>query len=88
MVAPKHRSRSLRRVSVKTPGGKTVVHYRRRKPSPAKCRTCGVVLKGTPRALPSKMKNMSKTTKRPERPYGGVLCSKCMRSKFKASTRA
>ncbi|MBT4823708.1 50S ribosomal protein L34e [Candidatus Woesearchaeota archaeon] len=87
MVAPKYRSRSLRRLSVRTPGGKTVTHYKRRNPSPAKCRDCGVVLKGIPRVLPSKMKNLPKTAKRPERPYGGVLCSKCMRGKFKASAR-
>ena len=78
MPAPRHRSRSLRRVYVKTPGGKTVVHYRRRKPAKAKC-VCGAVLKGIPRERPYLMQNMSKSKKRSERPYGGNLCSKCTR---------
>jgi large subunit ribosomal protein L34e len=67
---------------VKTPGGRTVTHYKRRKPKSAKCGKCGAVLKGVPRELPSKMRKVSKTAKRPERPYAGVLCSRCMRAKF------
>ena len=62
-----------------TPGGKNKIHYRKRKPSKAKCGRCGAVLKGVPRERPFKMQNMPKTKKRPERPYGGVLCSRCMR---------
>lgn len=72
------RSRTFRRVFVKTPT-KTVVHYRKRKPSKAKCANCGVVLAGVARERPRKMQNMPKTKKRPERPFGGVLCSKCAR---------
>lgn len=79
MPAPRQRSRSLRRVYRKTPGGRTVVHYRRMKPSKAKCSKCGKLLKGVPRERPYKMRKMTKTKKRPERPYGGVLCSRCMR---------
>lgn len=74
-----YRSRTFRRVFVKTPGGRTVLRYRRRKPSKAQCAGCGKVLLGVPREHPSKMKNMPKTAKRPERPYGGVLCSACTR---------
>ena len=87
MVSPKHRSRSLRKIFVKTPGSKVTVHYRKRKPSKAKCGSCGSVLKGVPRELPAKMKNMPKTQKRPERPFGGVLCSKCVKVKFKSAAR-
>lgn len=78
MPAPRYRSRSLRRVYVKTPGGRVVVHYRKRKPKIAHC-SCGAPLKGVVRERPYKMRNMPKTKKRPERPYGGILCSKCMR---------
>jgi large subunit ribosomal protein L34e len=87
MVAPKHRSGTKRKVFVKTPGGKTITQYRRRKPSKAKCGSCGALLSGVPRELPCKMATMSKTEKRPERPFGGVLCSKCMRVKFKTEAR-
>ena len=87
MPAGKHRSRTYRRVFVKTPGGKTALHYRRRKPNKAKCGSCGKSLLGVPRELPTKMKNISKAKKRPERPYGGVLCTKCMRVLFKNKAR-
>ena len=61
MVEGKRKSRTLRRVFVRTPGGRTVVHYRKRKPSKAKCGVCGAILKGVPRGRPYKMKNMPKT---------------------------
>ena len=60
-----YRTRSLRKVYVKTPGGKTTVHHRKRKPSKAKCGKCKALLKGVPRERPYKMQNMSKTQKRP-----------------------
>ena len=44
-------------------------------------------LSGVPRERPAKMANMPKTLKRPERPYGGVLCSKCTRELLKERTR-
>jgi len=37
------------------------------------------VLPGMPKARPIKMQNVSKSSKRPERPYAGILCSACMR---------
>ena len=48
---------------------------------------CKAILKGVPRERPYKMRTMAKTKKRPERPYGGVLCSKCMREIFKEKAR-
>ena len=84
MVEGRFKSRTFRRTHVRTPGGKTVLRFDKRKPSIAKCGACGAELKGIPRELPYKMHNMPKTMKRPERPYGGVLCSKCMREKIKS----
>ena len=82
MPAPRLRSRSLRKIFRKVSGGRTSVHFKKRKPKVAKCGSCGAVLKGVPRALPFKMRSMTKTKKRPERPFGGVLCSKCMRKEI------
>jgi large subunit ribosomal protein L34e len=87
MPAPSRRSRSLRKVHRKVPGGRTVVHYKKKKPGKAKCGRCGAALKGVPRERPYKMRKLCKTKKRPERPYGGVLCSKCMRELFKEKAR-
>ena len=79
MPAPRLRSRSLRKIFTKVSGGRTVVHYKKRKPKAARCGSCGTLLKGIPREFPFRMRKMATTKKRPERPYGGVLCSKCMR---------
>ncbi|MBI2652439.1 50S ribosomal protein L34e [Candidatus Woesearchaeota archaeon] len=82
MPAPRLRSRSLRKVFRKVPSGRVSIHYKKRKPKAARCGNCGATLKGVPRELPYKMRSMAKTKKRPERPFGGVLCSKCMRQKI------
>jgi large subunit ribosomal protein L34e len=81
MPAPILKSRSLRKVYVKTPGGRTVTHYRFRKPKPAVCASCGAVLKGTPNKRPIKMKQLPKSKKRPSRLYSN-LCSRCSRKKI------
>ena len=86
MVSGKHKSRSMRKVFVRTPGSRTTVHYKSRKPSKAVC-VCGAPLKGVPNLIPSKMGKLSKSQKKPERPYGGNLCSRCMRIVLKEKTR-
>jgi len=88
MVRRALRSRSLRRVKVKTPGGNVVTHFKKSKPKAAHCASCGDVLKGVPRERPVKMQNMAKTKKRPERPFGGVLCSRCSREVFREKAKS
>jgi large subunit ribosomal protein L34e len=58
-----------------------------RKPSNAKCGVCGAILSGVPRERPYKMQKLPKTKKRPERPFGGVLCSACSRRKIMVLAR-
>ena len=87
MAEAKIKSRTFRRIKVKLPGNRVTVHYRKRKPRQAICADCGAVLHGVPRERPYKMRNMPKTKKRPERPYGGVLCSACTRRKIIAKAR-
>ena len=82
MPRPSHRSRSMVRKPVRTPNGTRKTHYIKRKPQKAKCAGCGSVLSGVPRERPYKMRTMPKSSKRPERPYGGKLCSRCTRSKI------
>jgi len=81
------KSRTFRRIFTKLPGGSTVLRYFRRKPSVAHCGQCGVELKGIPRGNAKDIAKLAKTEKRPERPFGGVLCSKCMRDVIKYETR-
>jgi len=71
------KSRTFRRVFVKTPKG-VKIDYKKRKPSKKLCPSCGSVLKGVLIERISKNK-VAKTKKRPERAFGGVLCSSCAR---------
>ncbi|HLD05448.1 MAG TPA: 50S ribosomal protein L34e [Candidatus Nanoarchaeia archaeon] len=79
MPAPRHKTSRFRKIHVRVPGGSTHVHYRERNPRLGHCAQCGGTLKGVPRVKATAMKRMPKTQKRPERPYGGMLCSPCMR---------
>ncbi len=81
MTYGRFKSRTFRRIFRRTPGGRTVLRYERRKPSKAQCAGCGKELKAVPRLLDYKMKG-AKTKKRPQRPYGGFFCSKCARRKI------
>ncbi|MEE9525234.1 MAG: 50S ribosomal protein L34e [Candidatus Woesearchaeota archaeon] len=76
------KSRSKKLKYVKTPGGRTVTHYKAKKTGKAKCAGCGKVLPGTANKSVSKMKNLPKTKKRPTRLFGGYLCSSCTRKKL------
>ncbi|MCR8472720.1 MAG: 50S ribosomal protein L34e [Candidatus Korarchaeota archaeon] len=74
MPAPRYRSRSLRRRNIRTPGGRLVVHYKKKIKGKAHCAICGKELSGVPREA----KEHPKSSRRPERPYGGFLCSSCL----------
>jgi large subunit ribosomal protein L34e len=77
------RSRTLRRIHVKL-ASRTKLVYAKRAPSKPHCGTCGAVLHGVARGRVYQIAKLSKTEKRPDRPYGGNLCSKCMRLKIKS----
>ena len=84
----RYRSRSYKRIFKKTPGGRTVTHYRRKKPSKHVCAGCGKPLHGVPRGRPYEVRKLSKSKKRPNRPYGGYYCSSCARKVFKKEARS
>merc|ERR1712157_249373 len=67
-----------RRVS-KTPGGKLVYLYTKKQGTTPKCGDCKCKLRGVKSVRPSKMKNLSKTKKHVSRPYGGSICSGCVK---------
>lgn len=65
---------------VKTPGGRLVwrpVDFKRGK---ARCAWCHQELHGIPSLPKAKIRKIAKSSKRPERPYGGYICSKCLKS--------
>ena len=71
----------------RTPGGETRIRIERSIPKKHHCALCGRVLNGVIRGRPSFVRKFSKTEKRPERPYGGVLCAKCYREVLKLRIR-
>ncbi|MEK6903743.1 MAG: 50S ribosomal protein L34e [Nanoarchaeota archaeon] len=79
MTVQQRRSRSFRKVHKKLPGGRVVVQYRERRLGKAHCAWCGKTLIGVPQERPPEMKQIPRSQRRPERPYGGVLCSPCLR---------
>ena len=85
-MEPFKRSRSLRRVKVKTKKGNTI-HYKRRKGGKAKCANCRNPLSGTVHKKPIELSRIAKSKKRPERPFGGVLCAKCTTELIKERAR-
>ena len=81
------KSGRLRKIFVKTPGGRTTIQYKERKPSKAHCASCGKVLAGVPQGNSSAIRKVPRSARRPERPYGGIFCSACTRLQLKAKAR-
>ena len=69
------RTRSRKRVSVRTPGGRVVIHYRDEKPDYPHCAICGEKLRGIPREKP---RRLTRTERKVSRPFGGNVCHKCL----------
>ncbi len=67
------------KIKRKTPGRRVATHKRREKTSKHKCALCGAVLHGMKRGTNSEIRRASKSQRRPERPFGGQLCTKCFR---------
>ncbi|MEM2006420.1 MAG: 50S ribosomal protein L34e [Sulfolobales archaeon] len=87
MVRPALRSRSPKRVSRRTPSGKSKVFYGRRDSYNAYCPLCGKPLGGVPKSL-KEVRLGFKSRKRPERPYAGMLCPLCLALAYKVAVRS
>jgi len=83
MVRGQLKSRTTRRVFVKTPGGRTVTRYVYRKPGRARCGITGQFLHG----ISATRKNQNKTQKTVARAFGGTLSSLAARSQIKMAAR-
>lgn len=76
------------KVKRRTPTGKIVISNRKERPATAKCANCKSQLHGVQRKIPSEFKKLSASERRPERPYGGYLCSNCSREIFRERVRS
>ena len=86
MVRPALRSRSFRRVKTRLPGGSYTTHFEKRMPSQAVCTKCKRPLHGLARLRPLRMQGLPKSRRSVNRPYGGNLCSPCMRAEIRNKT--
>ena len=85
MTNRNYKSRSLKRVSKKTPGNRVSTHYRRKNPSGATCGISGSKLNGISRKRPGRFNTLSKTKKRPNRKYGGTYSHKVVKQRLEQS---
>jgi large subunit ribosomal protein L34e len=71
------RSRANRRV--KTPGGRVVVHRKTNYRTGGTCYITGAPLQLSKEAKHGARRGTSRSSRRPNRPYGGVITSKALR---------
>ena len=74
----KQKSNTFRAIKKRTPSGKSVVHYVKRRHRRVTCAETNQVLHGVARGSD----RVSKSEKRPERPFGGILSGGAMRRKI------
>lgn len=79
MVAGSKRTRCIKKTQVVVPSGKVVTRYKRKAYSAARCQLTGQKLNGVPRTNKTELRKMPKSSRRPTRPFGGVLCPAAMR---------
>jgi large subunit ribosomal protein L34e len=86
MVRPGLRSRSVKRLFRKVPGGRSRIIYRRRKHYIARDPLTLEELSGVPKNI-KLIRRGAKTLKRPERIYGGVLSPETLAMSLKLAIR-
>jgi len=82
MVLPRNRSRSAKRVFKRTPTGRNVLHYKKRRLRMPLCRLCGAGLGGV-----NNSRRASKSEKVPTRIFAGQICAGCTAEIVKMKSR-
>merc|ERR1712050_755564 len=77
-----YNTRSNRRKVTRTPGGRLVFQYLKKRPALPKCPMTGLKLKGVKPTRPSERPRLSRRHKKVFRTYGGVLSHKAVREKI------
>jgi len=76
---PSLRTRSKKRRHIRAPKIGSKVHYKKGKPRAPQCSICGKPLAGIPHLSTSEIRRLSRNKRRTWRPYGGHVCSKCLK---------
>ncbi|KNC48717.1 50S ribosomal protein L34e [Thecamonas trahens ATCC 50062] len=77
-----YNTKSNRTRVVKTPGGRLVVHYMKKKPKGVSCGDCGVQLHGVKCMRGMQQSRAAKSDLSVNRAYGGSRCPGCVRSRI------
>ncbi len=77
----------MKKLSRKTPSGKTSLLTKNKKPKQGSCALCTKPLHAVPRESRAGMAKLSATQRRPQRAFGGVLCGNCTASVIKTRSR-
>jgi ribosomal protein L34E len=86
MVKPGMRTQAVKKVKRRTPGARTVTHFRRGRASRIKCGRCGRGLSGVAYS-PAGIRKTPKGSRTPTRPHAGVLCGSCLDALVRYATR-
>ncbi len=78
------RSHSMARIKTRLPGNNTTIHFIRRRPKHQHCPITGQILHGVPRLRPAQVGKLTKTQRRPSRPYGGKISHTALSAAIKA----
>jgi large subunit ribosomal protein L34e len=81
----RHRTRAVKKTKRRLPGGKTVVHFKKKKVAHHKCGKCKAKLNRA-RLRAVKVRKLTKVQRRPSRPLPH-LCPKCMREEIRTKVR-
>merc|ERR1712107_823458 len=77
-----YNTKSNKRKKVRTPGGKLVFQYLKKRPTVPKCPMTGLKLKGIKPLRPAERSRLPLRHKKVFRAYGGVLSHKAVREKI------
>jgi len=83
MPRPAQRSKTLRRMKVRTPGGVTVTRYGKRAKGVPKCPVTGLPLSG----MNAKVYRLGVSIRAPSRPYGGAYSHKVVARALRLAVR-
>ncbi|MDI6642508.1 MAG: 50S ribosomal protein L34e [Candidatus Hodarchaeaceae archaeon] len=87
MPARRYRTKSYGGRRVHTPGGRVLVHYKEKRSGKPKCASCGRPLGGVPWVRASRLQSLPRSSRMPNRPFGGYLCPACTRQVIKEAAR-
>jgi len=87
MPRPGQLTRGRANRAVRTPGGRIVVHRQKMYKSGGKCPVTGAQLQLPKGSMYGRSRKSSKSSKRPNRPYGGALSSRALRRGIINKTR-